>query len=123
MTKLELKDLILQVQSINGNLSLHYVPSSVIDDIEELYGLYYGGGSKINVGIYYNAEEDFVKVTHDNIDEIVDKIDALINDNISSHITKALKNLNWADEELKYFDRSEDNHKTFKDEVLRLQAL
>ena len=125
MNKDKIKNLVEAVREFDGSLSLGYVPESVIHSTEEVYGLYYSGWAKMELGKNYfrTSTTETVKVTDDNVDEIVDTIHKLLVDNIGDFIMKALENLNLEDTDLKYFDRDLELYMKFKQEVSRLKEI
>ena len=121
VNKEELKQLILLNLKFQGELKLSYIPESVIHDIEECGSLYYGGWRRIELGQSYHRKGEFVDITDDNIDTIVDEIYDVLSNSIGNEILQALENLEWEAEELKYFDRDKKAYNKFKKEVLRLK--
>ena len=124
MNKEELKQVVTGVQKINGILQLNYTPSSVLSSTNELYGLYYGGDCNIKISKTHfinNRTLDSIKITDENLDEIIDSVIAILEDNISNQIHAAIKNLEMSYEDLKYFDRDLSKYEKFRDEVLRLK--
>src|ERR1035437_3029405 len=89
----ELKQTILSVIKLKGVLTLNYVPSEYLDSTKQLYGLYYSGSNKIEIGEYYICDRDYGEVKDDNIDEIVSEIYNKLNNNIKDAISDALDNL------------------------------
>jgi len=108
---------------LDGSLSLNFTPSKSIYDSDELYNLYYGGCSKIEItksGIK-DPNWNYIKFNGENFEEISQLVYDYLKDDISVAIQRALSNLKWEAEELKYFDRPENEWKwnLFKDEVLK----
>jgi len=122
MTKEELKQSILLIRKNGGELNFNYIPSEYLNDTQELYELYYGGSPKIKIGEkYYVYEGDYIEITEDNLEEVINKIYDVLNDSIKDEFHQAFENFEWEYEELKYFDDEEENYQKFKDEVLRLK--
>ena len=117
----EIKEMIRLIRQFNGQASFSFIPSKKIYSTEDLYGLYYGGWNKIEVGKYFRSGSDFFEIDDSNIDEIVDKIYKKLSDDVGECILKALENLGMDDCNLKYFDRDEAELKKFQEEVLRLK--
>lgn len=123
ITREKIKQAIQLTREMNGFLSLNFTPSKTIYDSDSLYDLYYGGCSKIE--IYKTSVKDpnwnYIKFNDTNFEEIVDLIYNYLKDDVSDAIQIALKNLKWEGEELKYFDRPENEWKLklFQDEVLK----
>ena len=108
---------------MDGSLSLNFTPSKSIYDSDELYNLYYGGCSKIEInkrGIK-DPNWNYIKFNGENFEEISQLVYDYLKDDVSVAIQRALSNLKWEAEELKYFDRPENEWKwnLFKDEVLK----
>lgn len=124
MEKDKLKELIKLVQQFKGYLTLSYIPSSVLDSTKKVYGIYYGGWTKIEIGNSYRDQGEqfsFIDITDENIDDIVDKIYKTLNDSIGNEILQAIDNLKLDTEDLKYFDRDPELFKNFKKEVRKLK--
>lgn len=121
ISKSKIKNLITLVQEFNGKVILSYIPESVLDSIEELHNLYYGGWNKIEIGKFYRSNDgNLIEIKESNIDKIVDEIYYKLSYDIGNEILKALENLNYEAEDLKYFDRSPDTYEKFRKEVHRL---
>jgi len=108
---------------LDGSLSLNFTPSKSIYDSDELYNLYHGGFSKIEItkrGIK-DPNWNYIKFNGENFEEISQLVYDYLKDDVSVAIQRALSNLKWEAEELKYFDGPENEWKwnLFKDEVLK----
>jgi hypothetical protein len=121
MTKEEIRQTIALIRKNGGELKLNYIPSEYLNDTEELCGLYYGGSPNIEIGKYYRNYSEFIEITDDNLEEVINKIYDVLTDSIKDEFHQAFKNFEWAYEELKYFDDEKENYQKFKDEVLRLK--
>ena len=124
MKKEEIKDLVQLVRQANGVLTLAFIPQSTIFSAQELYNLYYSGWSRIEIGSkYVCGSSESIEITDENVDSIVDKIHAIMADDVGDYINKALTNLGMDDTQVKYFksEGEEENLKKFQDEVLKLK--
>ena len=121
MDKNKIKELITLVRQFNGFLTLSYTPSSVLKSTKSLYGIYYGGWSKIEIGEYYTNRGEHIEITDANVDEIAEKIYNVLSDCVGYEIMQALDNLKLDAEDLKYFDRDLELFKKYKKEVRRLK--
>lgn len=126
MKKEEIKDLVQLVRQANGVLTLAFIPQSTIFSTQELYNLYYSGWSRIEIGSkYVCGSSESIEITDENVDSIVDKIHAIMADDVGDYIHKALTNLGMDDTQIKYFksegEEEKVNLKKFQDEVLKLK--
>ena len=123
ITREKIKQAIQLTREMNGFLSLNFTPSKIIYDSDSLYDLYYGGCSKIEISktSVKDPNWDYIKFNDTNFEELVDLVYNYLKDDVSDAIQIALKNLKWEGEELKYFDRPENEWKLklFQDEVLK----
>ena len=122
VSKKEIKQMITTVRKCNGSLTLSYLPCKTVNSTHALYELYYGGWNKIEIGKYFRSSEHLeIKITDENLDNIVDKIYRLLSNCIGDFIIQAMDNLKLHNNELKYFDREPETYAKFKKEVLRLK--
>ena len=123
ITREKIKQDIQLTREMNGFLSLNFTPSKTIYDSDSVYGLYYGGCSKIEINktSVKDPNWNYIKFNDTNFEEMVDLVYNYLKDDVSGAIQIALKNLKWEGEELKYFDRPENEWKLklFQDEVLK----
>ena len=122
MTREKIKQVIQLTRELRGFLSINFIPSKSIYDLDYLRGLYHGG-QKIDISRdevrFPNWE--YMQFNDTNFEEIVDAVWDYIKDDITHAIGIAFRNLKWQSEELKYFDRPKnaDKLKLFQEEVLK----
>lgn len=121
ISKDKLRETLLNIRELNGTITLYYVPLNTINSVKDVYGLYYSGRRKIEIGKYLSTGIEYIEITDKNSDEIVDKVYALITDDIGDFIMKALTIMKLDDVDLKYFDREPELFKTFQETVLKLK--
>lgn len=125
MKKEEIKNLVQLVSQANGLLTLAFIPQSTLFSTKELYNLYYSGWSRMEIGKNFVCGSESVEITDESLDSVVDKIHAIMADDVGDYINKALINLGMDDTQLKYFehdgDEEKENLKKFQDEVLKLK--
>ncbi len=120
-TKDKIKALMSLLNEFKATVHIKYFPFEHLQSVEELYGLYYGGGTPIRISSVLDIGNDHVKITGENMDEVCERLAKTLEDDILGEIIQALDNLSWEAEELKYFDRSIEKHEIFKKEVMRLK--
>jgi hypothetical protein len=127
ITREELKETIKSVKKIGGHLKLQYIPKTDLNSTQRLNELYYGGQRKIEIGKFYHnywsKMGDFVEITDNNFEAILDEVYLAMKNNIASCLFQAMENMGLDDTDLKYFDRNLELYKKFKAEVLKLKKL
>lgn len=121
ITKDEVRKFLKAGQVFRSMITFNYIPEDVLYSTEELYGLYYSGQYKMEIGKYYSTGMDTKEITNDNFEEIIDDVYFKLKGNISQHIFDALENLELDGEYLKYFDDEPEMYEKFKKEVLKLK--
>ena len=122
MTREKIKQVIQLTRELRGFLSINFIPSKAIYDLDYLHGLYHGG-QKIDISrdeVRFPTWE-YMQFNDTNFEEIVDAVWDYIKDDITHAVRLAFENLGWEHEELKNFDRPEnaDKLKLFQEEVLK----
>ena len=124
ITKEQLKQTIELVFLLKGQLTLSYLPSSIIETTEGCYNLYYGGYKKMEIHPEYYRDGSCSLSTYKElggVDAVIDRIYQNIQDDISSYIMTALNNIGADDTTVKYFDREPELYERFKNEVYKLK--
>jgi hypothetical protein len=123
MTKDKIKQLININKEFNGQITLKYVHESSIYSTEEMSCLYYGHVNKMIIDNYYTNDSVRIEITTESINGIVDIIYEHLSNNVYQYILQTIKNLNLADEDLKYFDTTHNLFVKFQQEVIRLKSI
>lgn len=115
LDKTELKEFLLKAFELDVMVTFPFLPKSVIDDKEKLYGLYYGGNGEVKITKdFFVINHEYLKMKDHGFDAAFEKIFAVLQDNIYYEFHAAFEELEWEYEELKYFERSEEAYQQFR---------
>lgn len=121
-SKEEILNILNIIRNINGSLTVYYIPESYIYDTKKCYDLYYSGANKFIIDKkYFEYNSEFIEITDNNLNKIVDKIIDILKNDIYEYLHKAVSNLKLEYEDFKYFENNKKTHKKFINEVLKLK--
>jgi hypothetical protein len=124
ITKEQLKQTIELVFLLKGELTIPYLPLSIIETVKGCYNLYYGGYKKMEIYPEYYRDGSCNLSAYKElggIDAVIDRIYQNIQDDISTYVMTALNNIGCEDTVVKYFGEKPELYERFKNEVYKLK--
>jgi hypothetical protein len=124
MTKEQLRQTIELVFLLKGELTIPYLPVSIIETPKGCYNLYYGGFRKMEIYFEYYRDGSCNLSTYKElggVDVVIDRIYQNIQDDISSYFMMALNNIGADGESIKHFENEPELYERFKKEVYKLK--
>ncbi len=121
MTRDKIDQFIRTAVELKAELILYYVPIKSMYEADSTYKLYYTNPNiiEIDTSYYRSSFKNSIKITPDNIDDIIHEVYTLMSTDISKHFRQALENLKLHPKNLKAVNE-EGELERFKDEICKL---